>query len=204
MRSQRHPLNCLLLRFQNNTSCPFLHETTSNEAQTQSEVPLESGIWAVPLHTSFLVQTLLCMIFPDLSCVCFSSLFTATLPGQLAFDFPYWDSKYTLWRKWGRKRVVANHSRLSKDLYYKSRFYFHFQPRHLWLKSMSKATGMTGFFSSSWHIIFHLSNVFPLPASQPQPIHPVPGFTILGEIENGWRGTERLIGSIDLSIEDGL
>lgn len=40
-------------------------------------------------------------------------------------------SQYTLWRKWGRKGVVANHSRLSKDLYYKSRFYFHLQHRHL-------------------------------------------------------------------------
>ena len=54
----------------------------------------------------------------------------------------------------------------------------------------------------SWHIIFHLSNVFPLPASQPQPTHPIPGFTILRKIGNGWRGTECLIGSIYLSVED--
>lgn len=55
----------------------------------------------------------------------------------------------------------------------------------------------------SWHIIFHLSNVFPcLPPSQPQPTHPIPGFTILRKIGNGWRGTECLIGSIYPSIED--
>lgn len=69
---------------------------------------------------------------------------------------------------------------------------------------MSKATGLTlsfSFFFLTWHIIFHLSNVFPLPDSQPQPIHPIPGFTTLRKIENGWRGTESLIGSIYLSVE---
>lgn len=67
---------------------------------------------------------------------------------------------------------------------------------------MSKATGTTGF--SLGIIIFHLSNVFPLPASQPQPTHPIPGFAILRQIENGWRGIECLTGSIYLSIEDGV
>lgn len=43
----------LLLCFHNKVSCPFLPETeTSNEAQNQLEVPLESGICAVPLHSS--------------------------------------------------------------------------------------------------------------------------------------------------------
>ncbi|KAM8886905.1 uncharacterized protein AB9W97_013756 isoform 1-T1 [Spinachia spinachia] len=37
--------------------------------------------------------------------------------------------------------------------------------------------------------------------AQPQPIHPSPGFTTLRRIENGWRGTESLIGSIYLSIQ---
>lgn len=131
----------------------------------------------VLFHYTFLllVQTLLCMIFPDLDCVCFFSLFTATLPGQLIFDFPHWESNslptHTLEKmrpekSSGESFKAVQRSWLQKQIIFTS---------NTDISDKKHIKGNRGDWFFSWHIIFHLSNVFPSPATQPQPTHPIPG-----------------------------
>lgn len=129
-QSPWRPLKCLMFCFHNKVSCPFLPGKTTNEAQNQLEVPSEGSVCTCSVAQFFLlVQMLHSRTCPDLAHVCFSSLFTATLPGQLTFDFPYWESKHTpdththtykmRPKRSGRKILQG----FSKDFYSKSSFF---------------------------------------------------------------------------------
>lgn len=75
------------------------------------------------------------VIFPNL---CFHSLFTPTLPGQLNIGFPHWDFKCIPNKHCRKKKSLqtsdGTHSRLLKNLYYKSSFYF----KWIWQKELNQ------------------------------------------------------------------
>lgn len=128
-QSPWRPLKCQMFCFHNKVSCPFLPGKTTNEAQNQLEVPSEGGVCTCSVAQFQMVQMLLSRMCPDLAHVCFSSLFTATLPIQLTFDFPYWESKHTPdththTQNEAKKEWWQILQGFSKDFYSKSRFFF--------------------------------------------------------------------------------
>lgn len=124
-------------------------------------------------HFCFLVQILHCTIFPDLACVCFSHCllqhFQANSHLISSTENPstlpiHTMEKMSPERSSGKSFKAVQRSLLQKQIL------FSLPTQTSLLKSVSKATGMAGF--SLGILFFYLSNVFPLPSSQPQPTHP--------------------------------